>query len=163
MNKGYGLTGALAAAVFAAQAAASLLVPPSTGDNAYRGTTGDVVNELLFATGMVLLSGALLLAPLEGRVRIAAQGAAVGCALLAVATIATVVAGEERWDAAFVTGFLLVLAGTLTAVVLTRSPAPALLLLGVVLSLAFYDRAGSLALAVPLVLWVRQARAPQPA
>lgn len=148
------------AGLFAAQGVASLLLPPSEG-NSYRGTSGDVLSNLLFTLALTALAWALL-----GRARARGQGRAAlvvagGCVLLAASTVATVVAGEERWDAAFMLGFALAALGWLVSVVLTRSPLPALLLLGLVLTLAFFDSGGGLALALALALSLRPVRAMQ--
>lgn len=139
-----------------AQGATSLVLPPSPSME-YSGTSGDVVNDLLFATGLLFLGGFLLLSsrsakwlPTAGMVL-----AGAGAVLLSVATLVTVAAGEERWDAAYVAGFVLSAIGYLVATVGQRSWTFGALLLGTVLALAFFANAGALALggAVLLVLW----------
>jgi hypothetical protein len=139
-----------------AQGVTSLVLPPSPSMR-YSGTAADVLNDSLFAAGFLLLGGFLLLSSTSGK-RLVAAGlgsAGVGAVLLSAAILATVLAGEERWDAAYVAGFALSALGYLIAMVGRRSWTFGALLLGTVLALAFYANAGALALggAVLLVLW----------
>ena len=150
-----------------AQGATSLVLPPSPSTQ-YSGTTGDVVNDLLFATGFLLLGGFLLLSSRSAK-RLVTAGlvsASVGAVLLSAAILATVAAGEERWDAAYIAGFVLSAIGYLVATVGRRSWIFGALMLGTVLALAFFANAGALALsgAVLLVLWnsIAQTQDPEP-
>lgn len=139
-----------------AQGVTSLALPPSPSMQ-YSGTTGDVVNDSLFAAGFLLLAGFLLVSSRSAE-RLVAAGlvsAGVGAVLLSATTLATVAAGEERWDAAYVAGFVLSAIGYLIAMVGRGSWSFGALLLGTVVALAFFANAGALALggAVLLVLW----------
>ncbi|HVE98702.1 MAG TPA: hypothetical protein VNA12_05930 [Mycobacteriales bacterium] len=147
--------GAVAAVLLAAQAVTSVVAPPSADE--YTGTRGDVVNEVLFAAGLLALAGcltALRRRATKGAHPLAVAGA--GAVLLASSVVATVAAGEERWDAAFVAGFGLMMAGLLAAAISTRSPAPALAMLALVLSLAFFGSGGALALALATAALLRE-------
>jgi hypothetical protein len=154
MNASTKAAGALAAVLLVAQGVASLAIPPSKS-NSYSGTTGDIVNDTLFAVGLLALCGFL------GQVRGArwsSRGdvaAAAGCGLLAAATLATVIAGHEVWEVPFVLGFLACEVGWLVALAAGRAFPRALLLVGMVLALAFFDSAGSIVLGLGVLFQLR--------
>lgn len=155
-------TGLAAALLFVVQGVTSLALPPSAG-NSYSGTTGDVVNDTVFVVALALLAAFLVL---DGR-RSATSGAfisgllaGVGCLMLAVSTLVTVVAGHERWDLVFIVGFALAELGFLATVVGRRSLGYAAMVLGMVLVLAFFDTAGGIALGVGVALATREISQP---
>lgn len=148
--------GLAAAGLMLAQAVASLSLPPSP---TYSGTTGDVVNDSLFAAGLIVLAGFLLQ---HDRAKSAwfsggLATSALGCVLLSVAALATVAAGAERWDIIFVAGFVLTQLGWLAAAIGGRSLGAAVLMPGMVLCLAFFDAGGGLALAAAVAFLTREA------
>lgn len=152
MNVGRMAVGVGAAILLGAQGVASLAVPPSES-NSYSGTTGDLVNNGLFAAGLTLL-GVFLLSrrPARGLVGTGFAVAAVGCLMLAVSTAVTMAAGEERWDIVFIAGFGLAELGWLIALFGQRTLGIATLLPGLVLTLAFFDSAGGIALGLATLL-----------
>lgn len=146
------VTGLLAAALLAVMGVASLIEAPS---ETYRGTTGDVLNDALFAAGLLVLAVHLLSRRAVGRERAGLAAAALGCVLLSAGALATVAAEEEVWDVPFVVGFALAAVGWILAAVAVRSTAHAAALLGLVLALAFAASGGGLALAAAVVLGLR--------
>ena len=145
-----------AALALLAQGVASLAFPPNPGMQ-YSGTSGDVINNSLLVVGCLFLGGFLLLSARSAERLVVTElvAAGVGALLISASTLATVAAGEERWDGAYVAGFVLSAIGYVVAMVGTRSWTFGALLLGIILALAFFASAGSLALggAVLLVLW----------
>lgn len=150
------LTGYAAAAVIVGQGMISLVLRPSGGDN-YSGTTADIVNDSMWASGLVLLG--IFLLGRAWRFEARSTGTAIsgaGCLLLASSILMTVGAGEERWGLGFIGGFGLFELGLLISLVSRRTLVLAAMALGMVLALAFFDVAGALALGVATLLLVRE-------
>ena len=138
--------GLAAATLLAAQGVASIAIAPSAS-NSYSGTHGDLVNNGLFTAGLVSLAAYLARVAVTSRGRVGLLLVTAGALLLATSTAVTMAAGEERWDAAFIAGFAVAAVGCLAALAVTRAMVWGAVLLGLVLTLAFFDAAGGLALA----------------
>jgi hypothetical protein len=147
--------GYAAAALILAQSVVSLMMEPSAGEN-YSGSTADALNDSLWAAGLVLLG--LFLVVGSRRVASSDVGAAisgVGSLLLSASVLVTVAAGEERWDFAFIVGFVLFELGNVVSLVRRRRVVPAAMALGMVLALAFFSTAGAFVLGVATIFLVR--------
>ena len=138
---------ATAAAVLVAQGVYTLIDAPN---DVYAGSTADAVADSLLTAGALLIAAALAVASRRhsGATAGGLLGMAAGFTLIAVATLATVLAGEEKLDAVFVAGFGLVALSCLVVVARSLRGAPvvagvaAALTLGLVIGLAFTSGGG---------------------
>jgi hypothetical protein len=114
----------------------------------FAGDNSDAIVESIWAVALLLSPVTLSSSSraLDTRPRVAGRLILVGQAAIALAILATVVAGHEVWNAVYIAGFGITIVATLTFAVLTRRWIVLLLLPALVLALAFFTAGGPILL-----------------
>lgn len=125
----------------------------------FTGDSSDAIVESIWAVALLLSPVALSSATrdLDARARIAGRLILAGQAAIALAILATVIAGHEVWNAVYVAGFGVTVVATIAYAVLTRRWPVLLLVPALVLALAFFTAGGPILLGVA---WLAVDRAP---